>query len=238
MSQFIWILLLVIIIVLAYLIYRYYTSSTTTLTASIYLNSTDANAATKSLIPAEKVANPKAANFSISYWIYVNSWNSNSKKYVFSCSPPGNYLTMYFDENKPTLYAAITTGCKTHVPSTETIKVTDSFPLQKWVYVILSVNSNFVDMYLDGRLINSYRMQNSDLYLTCSSDKWGIQMGSSFDAYVYNFVRDVKEMTPQTAMSNYYSTAPKANNSSIFGNYNMNIDILKDGTVSSSLNVF
>ena len=238
MSSLIWILLLVIVIVLAYLIYRYYTGSTTTLTPSIYLNDTSAGADTKSLITGDKIANPQAANFSISYWIYVNSWNSNAKKIVFSCSPPNSYLSMYFDETKPTLYATLTTGCRTHVPTTETVKVTDSFPLQKWVYVILSVNSNFVDMYLDGRLINSYKMQNSDLYLTCSKDKWSIQMGSHFDAYVYGFVRDIKEMTPQTAMSNYYSTAPKANNSSFFGNYNMNIDILKDGTINSSLNVF
>lgn len=238
MSQLIWILLLVIIIVLAYLIYRYYTQKTTTLTSSIYLNDTGPSASTNSLITGNKIADPQAANFSISYWIYVNSWNSNSKKFIFSCNPPNNYLSMYFDETTPTLYATITTGCRTRVPATETIKVTNNFPLQKWVYVILSVNSNFVDMYLDGRLINSYKMQNSDLYLTCSKDKWTIQMGSQFDAYIHGFVRETVEMTPQNAMSKYYSTAPKTNSSSFFGNYNMNIDILKDGTVSSSLNVF
>lgn len=235
MSQFVWILLLVIIIVLAYLIYRYYTQTKQTLTKSIYLNDP---AATNSLIEANKVSNPKSANFSISYWIYVNSWNSNSQKNVFSCNPANSYLSMYFDETKPVLYTKITTGCKLNVPTTETIKVTDNFPLQKWVYVILSVNNQFIDMYLDGRLINSYKLQNSDFYLTCSNDKWSIQMGQGFDAYIHNFVRDTKEMNPQTAMSNYYSTAPKTANSSFFGNYNMNIDILKDGTVASSLNVF
>lgn len=238
MSQLIWILLLVIIIVLAYLVYRYYTQKTTTLTNAIYLNDTSSAAATASLISGDKIVSPQAANFSISYWIYVNSWNSNSKKFIFSCSPPNGYLSMYFDETKPILYANFTTGCRTHVPATETIKITDNFPLQKWVYVILSVNSNYVDMYLDGRLINSYKMQNSDLYLTCSRDKWSIQMGSNFDAYVFGFVRTINEMTPQTAMSNYYSTAPKAKGSGFFGNYNMNIDILKDGTISSTLNVF
>jgi len=238
MSQLIWILLLVIVIILAYIIYRYFTQTNKTLTKSIYLNDTTETGVTSSLISGDKISNPQAANFSISYWIYVNSWNSNSKKYVFSCSPPNGYLSMYFDETKPTLNVKFTTGCKKHVPATETIKVTDNFPLQKWVYVILSVNSNFVDMYLDGRLINSYKMKNSDLYLTCSKDKWSIQMGSNFDAYIYGFVRDIKEMTPQTAMSNYYSTAPQANKTSMFGNYNMNIDILKDGTLSSTLSVF
>lgn len=238
MSQLIWILILVIIIVLAYLVYRYFTQKNTTLTQSIYLNDTTTEAATKSLISGDKIIEPKAANFSISYWIYVNSWNSNSKKYVFSCSPSNNYLTMYFNETKPILYATITTGFRTKIPSVETIKITDNFPLQKWVYVILSVNSNFVDMYLDGRLINSYKLQESDLYLTGSNEKWSIQMGSQFDAYIHGFVRNTVEMTPQNAMSTYYSTAPKSKDSGLFGNYNMNIDILKDGTVSSSLNVF
>lgn len=235
MSQFVWILLLVIIIILAYLIYRYYTQTTKTLTSSIYLNDPTAK---NSLIEASKVSNPQTANFSISYWIYVNSWNTDGIKYVFRCNPTNNYLTMYFDETKPILYTKITTGCKVKVPATETIKVTDNFPLQKWVYVILSVNNQFIDMYLDGRLINSYKLMNSDFYLTCSRDQWAIQMGTNFDAYIHNFVRDTKEMNPETAMANYYSTAPKSANSGFFGNYNMNIDILKDGTVTSSLNVF
>jgi hypothetical protein len=35
--------------------------------------------------------------------------------------------------------------------------ITDNFPLQKWVYIIISVDNQYVDAYLDGKLIQSHR---------------------------------------------------------------------------------
>ena len=37
--------------------------------------------------------------------------------------------------------------------------ITDNFPLQKWVCIGLSVDSQFVDGYIDGKLIRSQRFK-------------------------------------------------------------------------------
>ena len=231
MQEIIWILLIIVILIVVYIIYRRYFSKAAVLTNTTYLNTTSGVQITN-----DQIVNPTSANFSLSVWVYVNSWNNDSLKYVYLCG--NNDLSLYFDKTRPILLVDINTSSSLADSSkvtTETVQITDNFPLQKWVYVIVSVNGNYVDCYLDGKLITSYQMQNPSLWLTKTST-WSISMGSGFDAYAYNFSRVAKAMTPQQAQSNYWSSGPKTN--SALSSYGVNVDLVKDGTVQSTLTLF
>ena len=237
MSQLVWIILVVVVIVLIYIIYLYITKNNVVLASTVYLN--DKTAKT---IENDKITSPKSANFALGFWLYVNSWNTNGIKKVFSYSygTTGEFpLSVSFDTTKPILYAEFMTGCS-NAKRTEKIVITNNFPLQKWVYVIISANGNYIDCYLDGKIITSYQIKNQSLYVTCIPDPklLSITMGTGFDAYIYNFQRYTQEMTPTNAMSTYYSTAPAQKDSGFLAGYGMNIQITKDGAVDKSLPVF
>jgi hypothetical protein len=231
LEQIVWVLLAIVFIIVIYVLYRYFYKKNTTLTSSIYLN--DQNT---TIISNDKITNPTSSNFSFGLWIYVNTWNTNNKKYVFVAG--NNQLTLYFDKTQPTLYTDINTATTcSATQTTETVQITNNFPQQKWVYVIVSLNGNYVDCYLDGKLITSYLTKNSTPTLSCTSN-WNITMGSGFDCYVYNFVRLDYAMTPQIANDNYYSTGPKTKSQGLLSNYGAEISILKDGNVEKTLNIF
>lgn len=241
MSELVWILLVVVVIVLIYIIYLYMTKKNVVLASTVYLN--DKTAKT---IENDKITSPKSANFALGFWLYVNSWNTNGIKQVFSYSYGSGTnvsvpLSVSFDTTKPILKAEIKTGCSGETTATtEKIIIANNFPLQKWVYVVISVNGNYIDCYLDGKIITSYQIKNQSLYITCISDPklLSINMGTGFDAYVYNFQRYTQEMTPSNAMSTYYSTAPAQKDSGFLAGYGMTIQVTKDGAVDKSLPVF
>ena len=39
-----------------------------------------------------------------------------------------------------------------------TIEVVNNFPLQKWVYILISYDNNICDIYLDGKMVKSVQL--------------------------------------------------------------------------------
>jgi hypothetical protein len=93
--------------------------------------------------------------------------------------------------------------------SVNTILITDYFPLQKWVCVIISVDNNTIDGYIDGKMAISYTIpSNNGLLLVPTS---GLQIGTpknnTDDIIVTHMLRWPYPMDPQTAW-NYYLFGP------------------------------
>jgi len=95
---------------------------------------------------------PAATNLSYAYgiWLYVQNWDPSVQKTIFYRQ---NNIKLYLDQASPTLKCDI--AMADPVKSVKTITVTNSFPLQKWVCIIISVDNQFVDCYLDGKLVLS-----------------------------------------------------------------------------------
>jgi hypothetical protein len=115
------------------------------------------------------------------------------------------------------------------------ITLTENFPIQKWVFVIISVSSNIVDCYLDGRLVTSYQLLNNTTNNAAGATSLTLSLGSGIDVYMYNFQRWTYPMDPQTAQSTYYYSAPSAKSAL---DYNMTLAVTKDGTPYSSFSLF
>jgi hypothetical protein len=136
------IILGVIIVILIYVLYKYFTNVTSTLQAQANLNNQ---------IPSiTSLTNATATRYAYGIWIYINTWNAQVPHTIFSRA--GN-VKLYLEQSAPILYCDITMSDDTRQKMT----ITDNFPLQKWTHIIVSVDNQYVDVYLDGKLIQSHR---------------------------------------------------------------------------------
>lgn len=220
------------IIVLIYILYTFYNTKAKTLSSTASLKATNPS--------ITSISEPTSTRYAYGIWVYVNSWGDNTNnKVIFSRA---NNMSVYLSPSAPTL------NCDIYMSdaSTKTIQITDNFPLQRWVYIIISLDNQFLDCYLDGKLVKSsrlYSVSNSTIIIpaTPSSDTATspVVLGSTnpFDAVISKFTRWTNPMDPGTAWSTYLSS----NSSSFFGSlksYGASLNILKDNSSYANLQLF
>lgn len=229
--NYIAIILAIIIVSLLYFLYVYIYASQSTLTQ---------NASLKTTTTITTINKPTNTRYAYGIWVYVNSWNNLNKKVIFSRN---NNISLYLDQNKPSLYCDITMNKAEKVPLSTTTLITDNFPIQKWVYVILSVDNQFLDCYLDGKLVKSSRIYVVDsvkkmTYIPLApSATTPILLGAiPFDAAVSRFNRWTHPMDPQTAWDNYMKG--NGNRSIMSATYGADLSIKQNNLEFSKINLF
>jgi hypothetical protein len=226
--------LAIIILFLFYILYRYYTNTATTVSKLAYL--TTSQPAITTLI------NSSSARYAYGIWIYVNNLNSgssssNNPNIIFQRS---NNIILSLDNNSTNLYCWLNDNV---TPSTSPTIVTNNFPLQKWSQVIVNVDNQFIDYYLNGKLIKSEKKTNT---LTTPSDiskgNSNVYLGNSantkfvpFDAYVTNLQYWSNPINPQDAWNSYLSGNGQ---NSYIGWYNLNLQVLKDNMLQTSVSLY
>lgn len=155
-------------------------------------------------------------------WIYVNSWDNTREKILLSRE---NKFELFLDASSPTL------KCKLN--GSETVALTTNFPIQKWVYVIISLDNQVLDCYLDGKLVVSKQLAqtvNNVGNLVLGRDN----AGSIFMAKVRGWE---VPMDPQTAWSSYLDGNGMSSKSNI-PNYNVQMSILEDNIEKTKFKMF
>jgi hypothetical protein len=218
------IILGIVIIILFFVLYRYFTTTATLLSSSKLINlnvDQKSNAITK-------IDYPTNNQFSYGIWIYVNSWAEKKPKTIFFHE---DVIAVVLDENSPILsvYVARTSG------GYEKIQITDNFPLQKWVFIIVSMDTSFLDVYLDGKLIKSSKITN---LLQPPKDP-SIILGNvgrfvAFDAYVTCFYRWTVPMDPGTAWDYYMKGNGQGGFLGSMSPYGVKMQVLKNNVESGS----
>ena len=120
--------------------------------------------------------------------------------------------------------------------------ITDAFPLQKWTHVLLSVDNNYVDMYLDGKLVKSVKLSYiptspgpTTVPIRVGKTKEGNSVAS--DIFMSKFQLWSTPFSPQEAWNEYM----KGNSSSMFGGmlaYGATLSLSKDNTVTNTVTLF
>jgi len=218
--NYILIITIVIIILLIYVLWKYFSNSGTRITANTNLN----NIQTTPL----KV-NDTSVQFAYGVWIYINSWNPSGSQtnplpsvslasgqsrkncnVIFTRSSKTtewndyqNYSTcLYLDPVSPNLYLDLYQSGPSTTPP---ILISSNFPIQKWCYVAFSVNNQYVDCYLDGKLVKSVYLKSQ---LNPIVTTGGVFLGSSSktsDIYLNGLYHWANPLTPQDVWSNYLS---------------------------------
>jgi len=217
------IILGIIIVVLIYFLYKYFTTSTATLGSLVDLSKTNpATAFTK----AGDLKDPSTTRYSYGLWLYIDTWNTSSDKTIFyrkSTDITKYDIRLYLDTSSPTL------KCDFHINTndpikTDTITITTNFPIQKWVYITVSVDNKIIDCYIDGKLVTSQQLKGN---LVAQNQNADIFVGN-FNAHLAKFQRTNAPTDPQTVWSNY--SAGNGGNSlkKMFSSYGVDVSFKKD----------
>ena len=208
------IILCIIAVILIYVLYVYFVKKSNVLSQSANLNNSNP--------PITTISSGSSTQYAYSIWVYVNTWNDMSKN-IFS--RPGN-ISLDLAADTPTLTCTIQ---QTPGPVTP-ITITNNFPIQTWVCIVISSSGTIVDFYLNGKLVNSNKLLGSPTQPSPSS---AVVYGSGWDCYVAGFKNWSAPIGPQEAWDNYMSGHGNSV-SQFFSQYGVNVAVTKDNVVQSS----
>jgi len=207
----------IVVVLLLWYLYTYYLSATSLSNGQVNLNNGTVT------VSAKNLANPGSANFSYGVWVYVNSWNNQVTKTIIS---RGDF-NITLDASKPTLKFQLPTAGK------DTVTITNSFPIQKWVYIVVSVDGTTMDAYLDGKLVLSKQLTGPIVSNTTTDLLLG-DKNNNPDIYLTKVNWWPTAMNPQLAW-NYYLQGNGLPSSS---NYNVKLEVLQDNVQQKQFTLF
>jgi len=214
--NFIAIILGVIVILFLYVLYNNY------IRTNNLIGTTDLSKETPN-IDVNNLQSRNSTRYAFGIWVYVNSWNNTNQKNILS---RGGDFDLFLDTTSPKLNLKFNLQDK---PST--ILLTNNFPIQKWTYVILSVDNQIVDFYMDGKLVLSKQLPS--MPVTSNNN---ITLGSGKpDITVTALNRYTEPMDPATAWAKYLRGNGISNTGSA---YNVNVSVLKDSVVQSTYSLY
>jgi len=211
-------LAIVLLLVLAFVIYmgyRYVTDNSLT-SGQQPLNTV------LTVNPETKFVNPGSSTYSYQAWLYIQS-PPNSKATVLQ---RGTDLGIYLTGTVLT----VESGNKTIVT------ITESFPIQKWTYLVVNViNNKTVEAYLNGKLVKTIAVStpiqtNAKTVLTVGS---AALAGSS----IAKMIRLPQSLDAQTVFNNYL----KGTGTTSFGSaatYGLNLELTEGDNASRVVKLF
>ena len=214
----------VLIIILIYILYVYFTKKESILTKEGNLKS--------GLPNVTKIDSPNNTRYSYGVWLYVNTWDPNVDKTIFKRD---NSVHLYLDKSAPLLKCSM----KMSDDSEEEMIITDNYPLQKWTNLIVSVDNQFCDVYLDGKLVRSQRFFNPDgsIMPKLPGETDPIVFGT-FDAYIKDFKRWTEPMDPQTAWNEYLTGSEHSGVLKSLASYGIDVSVFRNNELQSTFSLF
>jgi hypothetical protein len=248
------IVITIVVIVLILMLLRYIFVDPYTLTS--IQNGQTASTITSSTL-ATNGSDIPSSNFAYSVWFYVNDWNyrygepkvifgrmgalsndgSGSIEGVNGIDPCPAVILGAIENN-----IQISLGCFPGVdeepttPGGNTIVHTCSVsnvPIQKWVNLVVSVYGRTMDIYIDGKLVRTCLLpgvasvnNNANIYVTPAG---------GFDGWTSKLEYYPNSLNPQEVWNIY--TKGYSNSLSLFGSYQVEISLVKNGNTQSSVTI-
>lgn len=225
------ILLGIILIFVIYALYIKLLGNTSVLSKNTYL---------KTSIPAvdlNTLAKSGSTRYAYSFWLYVNNL-SNTTPIFTVLKGSGDTTGIFKVELNPTGIAMNVIIAKAGETitgvNTQTIKITPNFPLQKWVFVVISLDNTQLDLYLDGKIVNSRMLSITPAVPEGTNPS--IVFGNG-DMFISQLNRQTTPMDPQTAWSTYMSGNGNGF-SSMFSSYGLNMIFSKNQVEQQNIAIF
>ena len=176
-------------------------------------------------VAVENTGKADSMRYYISTWIYVNNLAdiaAGTPIYKLeNSSTTTTYLELLLTSSAVLNYKIMDTQ-----PNQQPYTIMSNFPLQKWVNIIISVDNDIVDLYIDGKLIRSHKVENGIQQITKTGTN--IIFGSPVDAYLAKMERQPKAMDPTNAWNKYMEGNGGNYFSRMFANYGGNFTLTKD----------
>jgi hypothetical protein len=151
-----WIIIILAIVLVVILWYVYtILNSAPSVASNVDLSTTPLS------ITGDKIEGGTSSTYAIGCWIYVKNMPSAETaifNYVVdtgATSATNNVLfNLTLSSSTPTLIAKVRKGTPSS-NSLESITISNNLPIQSWVHVLVSVSPNYIDSYLNGKLVVS-----------------------------------------------------------------------------------
>jgi hypothetical protein len=176
------------------------------------------------------LSNPSSPNYYLLMWVYVKNFDHTEDQILYTLKSAAtggtSILELKLGSNGNLMYDI----------SGSSNNIVNSFPLQKWTCVVLSVDGNkTVDSYLDGKLVKSKKEKTA--LRTTSSDSCILEgsIDNGNDIRVGTFQRIPQSMDPGTAWKKYEDGNGGNFMTKMFSNYGVSLRLNKDDTAHSSL---
>ena len=212
-------LILAILILIVILYFIFYVKATPVIIKTVDLNQDPTKIpsiqpSNKNFMPNGESGSTNIQNvrYTYSVWIFVNNLGVKNKDQTLFTFGNSDLSKKYFR-----LYLDSTDTAQLNVDilftNNKIIPINNSFPLQKWTNIIVSVDTNFVDIYQDGKLSFSSAINKpqGDKIVVPDTNS-GIFFGSSAvtpdiplkqDITLGNIMRWPNPIDPDTAYSVY-----------------------------------
>jgi len=222
--------LVILGIVLIFVLYYFLSSSGTTVLSNKLDLSTDQPA-----IAITNISEPASRKYSYELWMYVYNFQGTNN-YIISrgsaVDATKTNIGIKLDSSSPKLsldYTATATGAS----STKSIVITDNFPLQTWVHLIVSVDDKYIDIYMNGKLIKSVQDSNIDTPSATSTIVYG-----KTNCYLAKLTRNVLPTDPKTAWDKYSAGNGENPFSKFLSNFGLSMTLQKNNQDYSKITLF
>jgi hypothetical protein len=184
-------------------------------------------------ILASTLSNPGSVRYSFELWVYVYQFEAGGKYLFYRTGtkvPANKNIGLKLGATDPSLILEYTTAA---AGAQKSLVISSNFPIQTWTHVIISVDNNYIDSYINGKLVKSIQ-DTLEAPSINSSITYGI-----VKAYLAKFNRTTYPIDPQSAWTNYTSgNGISGSTSSLMGNYGASITFNKDAAEFSKLTLF
>ena len=230
MNFFNLLVLIIVLLLLVYILYYYFMGSMTHVsTVLVPLSS--------AITPYTPLKSATNTRYAYGAWVYVNNLNPNNNTVITR----NHNFRLYVTPNAPQLQCDFIMKNGT----TQQTIITNNFPMQRWCFIIVSVDNQFVDYYLNGKLVKSEKKQM--MMMMPPDAGTGLTLGNSpkdsfvnmpfvpFDAYLGKVIHWQTPVDPQTAWTTYLNGNGVSNK--IFP-YHANLSFIKDNVTTGTYSLF
>jgi hypothetical protein len=123
-------------------------------------------------IPPSSISNPYSVNYSVGVWIYINQFTPQIERFLSYGDTTFNgaksIFSLRLDRQRGNLYADILVnkiglvGSSALEPIILPVQVNiEAFPIQKWVYVVVSASYNYIETYINGKFTTAVNINNN-----------------------------------------------------------------------------
>lgn len=221
------IILGILLVVVIYILYKVISEKGKSVVNK--LTSTESNGA----MGLNNLSKPNSSRYYLSWWLYIDQLSASGTN-IFTIQHTNDAdtvikrVTVDVDANSKMTYKLKESSGNTPTDLT----LMENFPLQKWVYCVLSVDNDLVDSYIDGKMIRSQKMgfkvqhpsgESGDEIKFAKHDS-----GAGNKFYLAKMERVPQPMDPSNAWSKYMEGNGGNYFSRLFSNYGASFTITKD----------
>ena len=230
------IVMVIVILLLLYVVMKYVMTDANTMTG--LMSGTEVQTiVAKDLAKDENQLN--RSNYAYSIWYYIDDWNYNydKQKILFARIPHSASDNLANDNPTPGVYFTANTNdlgvcLLTGEGLTQETAIVENVPIQKWTNVTISVYGQSLDIYLDGKLVQTKPLANV-AYIDQEASVY-ITPNGGFSGWTSKFAYYPNALNPQEVWDIYSAGYGSSWLSNLFGKYNVKISFLENGTEDSS----